>query len=228
MSVRRLLPLPAILLVACTVQSTPQPAPAPAPTATEPPVTPPAADPSCASRDLPKGAAKAMFGKDGSGKDAWLYETSSSGVRLTIESYAAAGGPIAAGEHQLTKDDTSYETCGLCIIVGTECDASGCKRTFMPEGGATIRLTSLALRVGGQLAGELPGLTMREVTIAGNGRTSPVANGESLCTPSLSLSAKMEEIPVECGGHGHSHGDHCHCDPGYVEDPKDPMNCIPQ
>lgn len=217
----------ALLLVACTVQSTTEPAPAPAPTTPEQ-VDPPAEEPSCTSRELPAGAPKAMFGKDGSGKDAWLYEASSKGVNLTIESYAAAGGPIGAGEHKLTKADTSYETCGLCIVVGTECTRSGCKRTFMPEEGATLRITALALQAGGDLAGEISGLAMREVTIDRSGRTSPVADGESFCAPNLSLSAKMEELPVECGGHGHAHGDHCHCDPGYKPDPNDAMNCIPE
>jgi uncharacterized protein YceK len=31
---------------------------------------------------------------------------------------------------------------------------------------------------------------------------------------------------VECGGHGHIHGDSCHCDKGYKQDPGDKKNCI--
>lgn len=34
--------------------------------------------------------------------------------------------------------------------------------------------------------------------------------------------------PEECGGHGHPHGTHCHCDSGYVQDPNDPGMCIPE
>ncbi len=32
----------------------------------------------------------------------------------------------------------------------------------------------------------------------------------------------------ECGGHGHLHGDHCHCDDGYVPDENDDSLCLEQ
>jgi len=31
-----------------------------------------------------------------------------------------------------------------------------------------------------------------------------------------------------CGGHGHPHGGACHCDGGYITDPSDSTNCIPE
>lgn len=30
----------------------------------------------------------------------------------------------------------------------------------------------------------------------------------------------------ECGGYGHLHGDHCHCDDGYTVDPDDHTMCV--
>ena len=37
---------------------------------------------------------------------------------------------------------------------------------------------------------------------------------------------ECEPRSEECGGHGHLHGDVCHCDEGYVLDPDDPTNCV--
>ena len=56
------------------------------------------------------------------------------------------------------------------------------------------------------------------------------ASSLSRC-PSLPHIATTDFLPFffqVCGGHGHPHGGACHCNPGYVVDPSDETNCLPE
>ena len=56
----------------------------------------------------------------------------------------------------------------------------------------------------------------------------PRWGGETLTIKSWSFEVALaaDDGEAECGGHGHEHDGHCHCDPGYVTDPDDPLDCV--
>ncbi|MBX3259755.1 MAG: hypothetical protein KIS78_01935 [Labilithrix sp.] len=226
--------LAALLLSACAT-STSSPGAAP----TDAGATAPGDDtgepsPACAPTTPPSSGAIAAFGEDATGKQAWAFRSKDAGSVLSIEGYAAAGGPMSAKTHTIGADDVSYETCGLCVVLETGCKSAGggveCDKTFMPVEGGTVSLSAVEMKADGALSGTLDELVLREVTIGRDGATTPVPNGETLCVSAHEFGATMTEAPgeEECSGHGHAHGDHCHCDDGYVPDPADAMRCIPE
>jgi hypothetical protein len=184
--------------------------------------------PMCDEPAVETGDGNAFFGKDSAGNDVWTYEARSGGVMLRIESYAGGGGLATSGERELTEKDASYRDCATCILVGTGCSSTECTKTYMPVPGGKLVVSELTLSVGATLRGALQDVHLREVTIDARGRTAPVAGGAPYCVTDLPFSADLAEIPEECDGRGHLHGDHCHCDEGYVTHPDDPGRCIPE
>ena len=66
-----------------------------------------------------------------------MLEAVDGDVVLSIELYEAYGGLTSPGSAPLTVTETSYETCGTCLILGMECVEHGdhfdCNRVFMPR-----------------------------------------------------------------------------------------------
>ncbi len=184
----------------------------------------------CAPTTPPSGDARGAF----DGGAAWGYESKDSDAVLVIEAHAGAGGPMSAGRHTIGPDDVSYATCGLCVILETGCkERRGrrqCAKAFMPVEGGAVSLSRIELEEGGVVAGALDDLVLREVQIGSDGSTQPVPDGETLCVSAHTFTAIMTAASggEECGGHGHAHGDHCHCDEGYVPDPADDTRCVPE
>ena len=169
------------------------------------------------------------------GDHLWLLEAVQEGTILRLELYEAYGAPTQPGSVTLNAMETNYATCGTCIILQTGCEAHGdhlhCDATFMPEAGGTVNIDEIGTSVGSSLTGSLEGITFREVSIAQDYETSDVAGGQRLLLSPYNFDVTLEalggsEPTEECGGHGHLHGSHCHCDPGYQVDPQDPANCI--
>ena len=169
------------------------------------------------------------------GDHLWLLEAVQEGTILRLELYEAYGAPTQPGSVTLNAMETNYATCGTCIILQTGCEAHGdhlhCDATFMPEAGGTVNIDEIGTSVGSSLTGSLEGITFREVSIAQDYETSDVAGGQRLLLSPYNFDVTLEalggsEPTEECGGHGHLHGSHCHCAPGYQVDPQDPANCI--
>ncbi|MBX3199797.1 MAG: hypothetical protein KF894_16800 [Labilithrix sp.] len=188
----------------------------------------------CAPTTPPSGDARAAFAEAHGGGVAWGYESKDSDAVLVIEAHAGAGGPMSAGRHTIGPDDVSYASCGLCVILETGCkERRGrrqCAKAFMPVEGGSVSLSRIELEEGGVVAGALDDVVLREVQIGVDGKTQPVPDGETLCISAHTFAASMTAASggEECGGHGHPHGDHCHCDEGYVPDPADDKRCIPE
>ncbi|MBL8949287.1 MAG: hypothetical protein JNK82_00825 [Myxococcaceae bacterium] len=156
------------------------------------------------------------------GQGVWLYGAQTGAFVVSIESYAGYGAPSTPGTYTLQQIDSSYLTCAVCVIM-----KRGAER-YMPvyTPGKTVTLSQLGTMQGQRFAGSVDALEFREVTIAANYTTTDVPNGRRLL---VSAHAWDHALPApECGGHGHTHGNTCHCDPGYGVDPANPMNCIPQ
>lgn len=179
-------------------------------------------------------------GAVGAGEDGahlWLLEAEDGATILRLELYEAYGAPTQPGSVTLAPIETNYATCGTCIIVQTGCSAHGdhfhCQRTFMPEAQGSVSIESIGTSVGSTLSGSLDDIMLREVTIAENYETTPVASGQRHYLSSWAFDTTLEALDggggeePECGGHGHLHGDQCHCDAGYKVDPQNPANCIP-
>ncbi len=169
------------------------------------------------------------------GTRAWMLEAVDGDVVLSIELYEAFGGLTTPGAAPLTSPETSYSTCGTCLILGTECVPHGdhydCARVFMPRAEGEVRLDAIGAGDGQQLSGELLGLVFQEVTIAANYDTQIVAGGELIYLDMWAFDTTLQGSSgpeEECGGHGQMHFDHCDCDPGYTPDPQNPLNCIAQ
>lgn len=164
----------------------------------------------------------------------WVLEATEGPRVLNLEIYEASGGPTTPTTVPLTADETSYATCGTCLLFRDGCEVHGdhfhCERTWMPEPSGSITLTALGTSAGSLLAGVIEGVTLREVTIADDYTTTPVSGGETIVLKTWSFEAVLASesgSEAECGGYGHEHEDQCHCDSGYMTDPQDPLNCIP-
>jgi len=178
---------------------------------------------------------RASIGNVADGSRVWVMEGLDGLYVLSVEFYERYGAPTAPGTYPVQQHETDYATCGTCIILATECTMNGqslsCAKELMPRAEGEVFLSAMGTSPGQRITGELRSLVFQEVTRASDYTTTVVAGGDVM---DLSLWAfDMELNPLEgpgpvCGGHGHPHGNVCHCDPGYQTDPTDPMNCIPQ
>lgn len=164
---------------------------------------------------------------DHDGDRVWLLDARADGHRLRLENYAAFGGPVAPGRVAIEAVDADYASCGLCLVLETDCAAGGaCETTWMPvPGSGAVELTALGDGEGEPMSGQLEGLMFREVEIDAETYATTVVPGGS--ETALSDWAFDVMLDVECSGHGHLHGDTCHCDAGYQNDPNDPGRCVP-
>jgi len=112
--------------------------------------------------------------------------------QLAIEIYQGDfGGPETAGVYELTGTELNYATCGLCVRLFEDATQDTIARQYFATAG-TVDIDSIGV-VGGTFAGTLTGLEMVEVTItAGTFESTPVANGQTWCIPSLPFSAAIE------------------------------------
>lgn len=179
----------------------------------------------------------ALWGLDGDGKDSWIYKAQSgTSAQITIENLVGFGANAQPGAYAISAADQGYDTCGFCVVLETGCSAHDdhlhCAKTYMPKAG-NYRLTQLDRMVGGRFAGKLEGVVFQQVTIDNTTlKTTPVAGAPELRMSmdmvwSAPLRAAQDPNAQECSGHGHLHGDTCHCDPGYRLDPQDKGKCIP-
>lgn len=176
---------------------------------------------------------RAATGPGENGKQVWLLEAAYSGSLMSVEIYEAFGGPSSPGTVQMTQKETNYKTCGTCIVLRTDCTLSlgdvKCNKTFMPRAQGEVQFDAMGKMAGQQIKGTMKNLSFQEVTIAEDYETSPVTDGQILSIKSWTFNALLESLggeQKECDGHGHLHGNTCHCDPGYRLDPEDPKNCI--
>lgn len=165
---------------------------------------------------------------DHEGDRVWLLDARAEGHRLRIENYAAFGGPVAPGRVAIGASEADYAACGLCLVLETGC-ASGegaCDETWMPvPGSGEVELTALGAAEGEAFSGQLEGLRFRAVQIDPETYATTVVEGGG--EAALADWAFEVSLDVECNGHGHLHGDTCHCDAGYQNDPDDPGRCVP-
>ena len=169
------------------------------------------------------------------GTQVWLLEAVAGDAVLGIELYEGFGSLTSPGVTALTAVETSYETCGTCVILRTGCVAHGdhydCTNTLMPRAEGEVHIDAMSKTEGSTFAGALLGLVFQEVTIAADYKTQVVSDGQTLHLAQWIFNAKTQSAgggTDECGGHGQRHFDHCDCDPGYYPDPQNPLNCIPQ
>lgn len=177
---------------------------------------------------------RARVGNDGEGR-LWLLEGVSERERLVVLIDELFGGPTEPGVYAITAEETAYDTCGLCVLLQAGCHRLGsellCEYEFMPRAQGEVELEVLGTAPGEPMVGELRGLVLQEVVIGPDFQTTPVVGGIELELMPWRFEAVIEdaqEPPPQqvCGGHGHLHGNHCHCDPGYRLDPTNPLNCI--
>lgn len=181
--------------------------------------------------------AGALYTIDEGLKPVWLYRAkASTSAQLTIENHVGYGGPAMPGTFEIAAKDSSYNTCGFCVVLETQCHSHGdelhCDRAYMPISGS-YTLKTLGTSAQERFEGTLNDVVFALVQIdPATAKTTPVpgATPVKLSGPftwSEQLQVRQPPEP-ECSGHGHLHGDTCHCDPGYKLDPQDKARCIPQ
>ncbi len=208
----------------------PEPAPEPEPEPTPEPEPAPEPEPEPEPEvDLSGADVGARTLTDHEGQRVWLLDARAGSHHLRIENYAAFGGPSAPGRHPIDVAEADYASCGLCLVLHTGCaGAEGpCDTTWMPvPGSGAVELTALGVAEGEPLAGRVEGLRFREVAIDPDTYATTVApGGREVDLVDWAFDVTLD---VECSGHGHLHGDTCHCDAGYRTDPDDPGRCVPE
>jgi hypothetical protein len=135
---------------------------------------------------------------ESSGDDIWAYtgstgETSPFEV-LRVEVWESYGAPLVPGTYTLGKDETSYKTCAVCLILNTDCSKASqqtkCNKTFMPFEGSTYTIHSLG-GVGDTFKITLDDVAFREVTIDDKFVTTPVAGGSTWCMADAETSSQI-------------------------------------
>jgi hypothetical protein len=132
----------------------------------------------------------------------WQYYGSAASTEptdlLTVELYPTLGGPNTPGTYSITAAETSYETCGFCLYIGTACSGSVCEKYFMPTEQGSYTITDMDAAVGGDYAGTLTGVVLQEVVVDWDGsggtlyETTPVPNGETWTLDGVSWSVTLE------------------------------------
>jgi hypothetical protein len=178
-------------------------------------------------------SARVAVGRDG--QRMWAIEANEPGVMLIMESFASRGGPTTAGTFAFTEDDRSFATCGLCLRVSTGCVQQPgyveCEQTYMPDASGSLAVTEMGIAEGELWSGTLSEMVLRPVDIDPiTFETTLTPDADTVTVAQWGFSEPLRDVNATnepCGGHGHLHGDHCHCDPGYRVDPDDKKNCIP-
>ena len=182
---------------------------------------------------------RAATGAAQDGTQVWLLEAVDGDKVLEMSIYEAYGGPTSPTQIEMTETETSYSTCGTCLVLRTGCILHNghydCRRAFMPRAEGTIFLDELGASPGGSISGEMVDLVFQEVLISDRGRTNVVTDGAVLNFDPWEFDLRLGSLgngggggaQEECSGHGRLHGDHCDCDPGYRPDPQNAMACIP-
>lgn len=190
--------------------------------------------------DFNPGDVTAQVGETEAHEHLWNLQGVDDGIIINVEMYEQFGARTTPGEVELEGDELNYATCGTCVLMRTGCEAHGdhfhCDHTFMATGGH-VDLEAIGTAEGETLAGALHDIGFQEVTIDSETyQSTPVADGETYELDAWDFDVTLEAMghshggggDEECGGHGHLHGDHCHCDDGYVQDPNDASQCIPE
>ena len=166
----------------------------------------------------------------GAGARVWVLSSAPAPVELQLELYEEYGGPTRPSRVALDDRATDYARCSICLRVQSGCAGEGearrCAQTWMPQAGGRVIIDALGEAQGAAFAGAIQGVTMVPVQIDPESLATQVVDGEPRVLSDLPFGVPLEGPPAECGGHGHAHGNHCHCDPGYRPDPDDPLNCV--
>ena len=132
---------------------------------------------------------RAEKGQESSGDAIWLYNGSTGTTgpfeSLHVEIWESYGAPMVPGTYTLDAAETSYDTCGVCFILSSDCDMSSqqtsCDKTYMPYAGSTYTINSLGDGVGDTFSITLDDVAFREVTIDDNWVATDVPNGSTWC-----------------------------------------------
>jgi len=117
------------------------------------------------------------------GSQAWLLLAKDGKTWLSIENYEAYGGATGPETRSIDAVDTSYATCGMCLLLQTGCEPHGdhahCEVTYMPEPGGVVVTDALGGAAGETWSGSLEAVRFVEVTIGFNNNTTVVKGGDS-------------------------------------------------
>jgi len=117
---------------------------------------------------------------------------------LNVELWETYGATIAPGQISLTGKETSYATCGTCVVFYEGVHLSGGNITssvhaFMPQSG-TLNLTSATASAGTKFAGTL-NASLVEVTIdPTTSETTPVSGGCTIPINGFTFSVTLEAM----------------------------------
>ncbi|MDX2092207.1 MAG: hypothetical protein SFX73_30355 [Kofleriaceae bacterium] len=140
---------------------------------------------------------KAFTRLDNEGKRVWVLEAVGGAAVLQFEVYAAYGGPTMPGTYPLAAVETSYKTCGTCLLFQTGCSAHDdhfhCDKVFMPHAAGSVTFTALGTAASMKMTGSVEDLMFQEVSIADDLTTTPVASGDSFALDAWAFDVALTE-----------------------------------
>lgn len=143
--------------------------------------------------DLSSAVISGQSGTDQSGAGVYLVQAVAGRTVLRIEGYVGFGAPDGPASFTLSGAELDYKTCAVCVVVETGCDAHDdhfhCSGAMMPSSGQ-VDFTSLTL--GGDIAGALHEVSLREVAIAEDFATTAIEGGTTASIEHWDFAAALE------------------------------------
>ncbi len=116
---------------------------------------------------------------------------------LVLENFANNGGPTEPGTYTIGENETSYQTCGLCLRLRKSCNYNNagelvCGSTYMPKPGGTITIEALGDWSGEDFTVKLENVEMQQVVIGDDGVTTAIEEITALhCFEQHSIDAEL-------------------------------------
>jgi len=127
----------------------------------------------------------------------WVLTAKEGTTWLYIENYPRFGGATGAETRTLDADEVNYATCGVCVLLKTDCSVHGdhahCGASYMPEAGSRITFDELGSGEGAGWSGSLTPIRFVEVSIDGSSyQTTPIEGGDQIELDSWSFDVVLK------------------------------------
>ena len=127
----------------------------------------------------------------------WMLTAKEGSTWIYLENYPRFGGATGAETRTLGSNEVDYATCGVCVLLKTDCSAHGdhahCGATYMPVPGSYVTFDILDSEEGGTWAGTLSPIRFVEVSMdSSTYATTPIEGGDQIEIDTWSFDVILE------------------------------------